>query len=117
MWPDLVSKCGSCGLNPSSSTCKPASCTTRASKYGFMGQPLEILTMLLERRGEVVRREEFRARLWPVDTFVDFEHSLNAAVNKLREALGDSAEEPSYIETVPRRGYRFIASVDADALN
>jgi TolB-like protein/DNA-binding winged helix-turn-helix (wHTH) protein len=76
------------------------------------GQPLEILGLLLERPAEVVLREELRAKLWPEDTFVDFEHSLNAAVNKLREALGDDANSPRFIETVPRRGYRFIASVE-----
>jgi len=76
------------------------------------GQPLEILGLLLERPAEVVLREELRAKLWPEDTFVDFEHSLNAAVNKLREALGDDASNPRFIETVPRRGYRFIAPVE-----
>src|SRR6266851_455879 len=76
------------------------------------GQPLEILGLLLERPGEVVLREELRAKLWPEDTFVDFEHSLNAAVNKLREALDDDANNPRFIETVPRRGYRFIAPVE-----
>jgi TolB-like protein/DNA-binding winged helix-turn-helix (wHTH) protein/Tfp pilus assembly protein PilF len=76
------------------------------------GQPLEILGLLLERPAEVVLREELRAKLWPEDTFVDFEHSLNAAVNKLREALGDDANNPRFIETVPRRGYRFIATVE-----
>lgn len=76
------------------------------------GQPFEILAMLLNRPGELVPREELRNRLWPSDTFVDFNHGLNAAVNKLREALGDSADEPRYIETLPRRGYRFIARVE-----
>ncbi len=76
------------------------------------GQPLEILGLLLERPAEVVLREELRAKLWPEDTFVDFEHSLNAAVNKLREALGDDANNPRFIETVPRRGYRLIAPVE-----
>jgi TolB-like protein/DNA-binding winged helix-turn-helix (wHTH) protein len=76
------------------------------------GQPLEILGLLLERPAQVVLREELRARLWPEDTFVDFEHSLNAAVNKLREALDDNANNPRFIETVPRRGYRFISAVD-----
>src|SRR3954468_8121531 len=64
--------------------------------------------MLLERPGEVVTREELRQRLWPADTFVDFDHGLNTAVNKLREALGDSAAAPRYIETLARRGYRFV---------
>jgi TolB-like protein/DNA-binding winged helix-turn-helix (wHTH) protein/Flp pilus assembly protein TadD len=76
------------------------------------GQPLEILGLLLERPAEVVLREDLRARLWPADTFVDFEHGLNAAVNKLREALDDDANSPRFIETVPRRGYRFIAPVE-----
>jgi TolB-like protein/DNA-binding winged helix-turn-helix (wHTH) protein/Tfp pilus assembly protein PilF len=84
-------------------------------KYGHTirlhGQPLEILGLLLERPAEVVLREDLRAKLWPEDTFVDFEHSLNAAVNKLREALGDDANSPRFIETVPRRGYRFIAPI------
>jgi cholera toxin transcriptional activator len=75
------------------------------------GQPLEILLRLLSRPGEVVTREELRAQLWPADTFVDYDHSLNAAVNKLRDALNDSAENPRFIQTIPRRGYRFIASV------
>ena len=78
----------------------------------LVGQPLEVLALLLERSGDLVRREELRTRLWPGDTFVDFEHSLNAAVNKLRDALGDSADAPKFIETVPRRGYRFIAPVE-----
>ena len=76
------------------------------------GQPLEILELLLERPAEVVLREELRAKLWPADTFVDFEHSLNAAVNKLREALDDDANNPRFIETVPRHCYRFISTVD-----
>jgi DNA-binding winged helix-turn-helix (wHTH) protein/WD40 repeat protein len=74
-------------------------------------QPFLILRMLVERPGEVVLREEIRKRLWPNDTLVDFDHSVNAAVNKLREALGDSARSPKYIETVARRGYRLIAPV------
>ena len=76
------------------------------------GQPFEILAALLERPGELVTREELRKRIWSEDTFVDFSHSLSAAVNKLRDALCDSAEEPRYIETLPRRGYRFIGKVE-----
>ena len=87
------------------------------SRVRLQGQPFEILAVLLERPGRVVTREELRRRLWPSDTFVDFEHGLNAAVNRLREAFGDSAEEPRYIETIPRRGYRFIAPVDVGALH
>jgi len=75
------------------------------------GQPLKILTILLEQPGEVITREQIQKSLWPHDTFVDFEHSLNSAIKKLREALGDSAGHPRYIETVPRLGYRFIAPV------
>jgi DNA-binding winged helix-turn-helix (wHTH) protein len=75
-------------------------------------QPCKILLALLEKPGEVVTREELRRRIWGEDTFVDFDHSLSAAVNRLREALSDKAEHPRYVETVARRGYRFIAQVD-----
>src|SRR5581483_4371092 len=74
-------------------------------------QPFQVLLMLLERPGELLTREELRQRLWPADTFVDFDHSLNTVVNKLREALGDSAANPRFIETLARRGYRFLAPV------
>src|SRR5687767_3317472 len=77
-------------------------------------QPFEILRMMLERPGSVVTRDELRRRLWPDGTFVDFEHSLNAAVKRLRAALGDDADNPRFVETLPRRGYRFIASVETD---
>src|SRR5579862_3501033 len=75
-------------------------------------QPFKILVLLLERPGDVVTREELRQKLWPADTFVDFDTSLNTAIKKLRDALCDSAEKPRYIETLPRRGYRFIAQVE-----
>jgi TolB-like protein/DNA-binding winged helix-turn-helix (wHTH) protein/Tfp pilus assembly protein PilF len=75
-------------------------------------QPCEVLTLLVDRPGELISREELRKRLWTNDTFVDFDHGLNIAINKLRDALGDSAERPRFIETLPRRGYRFIAPVD-----
>jgi DNA-binding winged helix-turn-helix (wHTH) protein/tetratricopeptide (TPR) repeat protein len=75
------------------------------------GQPFDLLRLFLERPGEVVSREEMQARLWPADTFVDFERSLNSAVKKLRGSLGDSSDHPIYIETIPRVGYRFIAPV------
>jgi cholera toxin transcriptional activator len=78
----------------------------------LQGQPFQVLVLLLERAGEVVTREELRQSLWPSDTFVDFDHSLNTAINKLRDTLGDSASSPRYIETLSRRGYRFIAPVD-----
>jgi len=82
----------------------------------LQGQPLQILVLLLERAGEVVTREELRERLWPSDTFVDFDHSLNTAINKVRDTLGDSASSPRYIETLARRGYRFIAPVQRNAV-
>jgi len=73
-------------------------------------QPFQILQLLLGRAGAVITRDELREQLWPNGTFVDFEHSLNAAVKRLRAALGDDAKAPRYIETLPRRGYRWIAS-------
>jgi len=76
-------------------------------------QPFHVLTVLLRRPGEVVTREELRNQNWSPDTFVDFDNSLNTAINKLREALGDSADNPRFVETLPRRGYRFIAPVSA----
>src|ERR1700757_1327515 len=79
----------------------------------LQGQPVQVLTVLLERAGDVVTREELREKLWASDTFVDFDHSLNTAINKVREALGDSASSPRYVETIARRGYRFIAPVHA----
>ena len=75
-------------------------------------QPFEILRLMLERPGDVITRDELRHRLWPDGTFVDFEHSLNAAIKRLRAALGDDADHPRFVETVPRRGYRFIAGID-----
>ena len=80
-------------------------------RIGVQEQPLRILEALLERPGELVSREQLRTRLWPSDTFVDFEGSLNAAIAKLRQSLGDAAERPLYVETVPKKGYRFIAPV------
>jgi len=82
-------------------------------KVRLQEQPFQILVILLEHPGEVVTREELHRELWPGDTFVDFEHGLNNAVNRLREALSDSADSPRFIETLPRRGYRFIAPVEA----
>src|SRR6266700_7539297 len=77
------------------------------------GQPFQVLTVLLERRGEVVTREELHSQLWPADTFVDFDHGLNNAVARIREVLDDSSDAPRYVETIPRRGYRFIAPVSS----
>lgn len=82
-------------------------------KLRLQGQPFQVLALLLARAGEVVTREELQQKLWPSDTFVDFDHSLNTAINKVREALGDSASSPRYVETLARRGYRFIAPVQA----
>ena len=80
-------------------------------KLKLTGQPFQVLAILLERPGEVVTREELQKRLWP-DTFVDVDHNLNTAINKIREVLGDSAESPRFVETLPRRGYRFIGELE-----
>ncbi len=80
-------------------------------KIKLQEQPFQVLTILLENPGELVTREQFRATLWPADTFVDFDHGLNAAIKRLRDALGDSADSPRFVETLARRGYRFIAPV------
>src|SRR5205814_419229 len=77
----------------------------------LQGQPFQVLAILLEHPGEVVARDELQKKLWPADTFVDFDQGLNKAINKLRDALGDSAETPRFVETVARRGYRFLAEV------
>lgn len=84
----------------------------RGAKVRLQGQPLLVLAVLLERAGDLVSREELREQIWPADTFVDFDHSLHNAIARLRDVLGDSAENPRYIETLPRRGYRFIAAVE-----
>src|SRR6202162_3930126 len=80
-------------------------------KIKLQEQPFQILAMLLANLGQVVTREELRSKLWPADTFVDFDHSLNKAINKLREALEDSADNPHFIETLARRGYKFRADM------
>src|SRR5689334_17719607 len=81
-------------------------------KLKVQDQPFQVLAMLLAQPGELVTREEIHSRLWPRDTFTDFDHGLNAAVRRLRDALNDNAEAPRFVETLPRRGYRFIASVE-----
>jgi DNA-binding winged helix-turn-helix (wHTH) protein len=81
-------------------------------KIRIARHPFQILALLLDRPGELLARDEIRSKLWPADTFVDFEHGMNSAVRKLRDALGDSAKKPRFIETLPQRGYRFIAKVD-----
>ena len=85
-----------------------------SSTHCLADQPLALLNALLERPGEMVSREELRHRLWPDGTFVDFEHGLNSAVSRLREALNDSANAPRFVETIPRRGYRLLVPVEAE---
>jgi TolB-like protein/DNA-binding winged helix-turn-helix (wHTH) protein/tetratricopeptide (TPR) repeat protein len=113
-------------LNPSGSVCharfgsfevdfRSGEVLKNGRRIRLQDQPLQVLGMLLEQPGEVVTREDLRQRLWPTDTFVDFDHGLNNAINRLREALNDSADAPRFIETLPRRGYRFIAQFTADA--
>src|SRR5579862_2603917 len=82
-------------------------------KVRLEGQPVQVLICLLKRPGELVTREELRQELWPADTYVNFEHGLNAAVKRLRRALNDSADNPRFVETLPRRGYRFLAPVES----
>ena len=101
---------GAYEFNPDSKELRKAGMHVRLE-----GQPLAILQMLLDRPGELVTRGELQKKLWPGDTFVDFEHSLNAAVKRLRAALNDSADQPRYIETLARRGYRFVAPVNDSA--
>jgi DNA-binding winged helix-turn-helix (wHTH) protein len=86
-------------------------------KIAIQDQPFRLLVLLLEKHGKVLTREELRQKLWPADTFVEFDRSLNTAINKIREALGDSATSPAYIETVPRKGYRFIAFVEPETVD
>ncbi len=86
-------------------------------KIKIQVQPFRALALLLERPGEVVMREEFEKRLWLEDTFVDFDHSLNTAIRKLRQALGDDKEKPRFVETLPKRGYRFIGHLDPTAMH
>jgi Tol biopolymer transport system component/DNA-binding winged helix-turn-helix (wHTH) protein len=84
----------------------------RGRRIRLQEQPFRVLTILVERSGEIVSRDDLRQKLWPADTFVDFDHGLNSAVARLRESLNDSAEAPRYVETIPKRGYRFIGSVE-----
>src|SRR5246500_2059972 len=84
----------------------------RGIKIKLQEQPLQILQMLLEHPGEIVTRDELRQKIWPADTFVDFEQGLYNSVRRLRDALGDSADSPRFIETLARRGYRFIGAID-----
>lgn len=84
-----------------------------ATRIRLQEQPFEVLCMMLERPGQVITREELQKGLWPEGTFVDFDHSLNAAVKRLRAALGDDADNPRFVETLPRRGYRFIGTLES----
>src|ERR1700722_5701122 len=90
---------------------KAAQLTRNGTNIRLPQQPLQLLSVLIETPGEIVTREELRQRLWPSDVFIDFDHGLNKSIQKLRDALGDSADSPRYIETIPRVGYRFIAPV------
>src|SRR2546427_10115363 len=87
----------------------------QGTRMKLQEQPLQMLQVLLQRPGEVVTREELQQKIWPSDTFVDFDHGINNAIKRLREALGDAAETPHYIETLPRRGYRFIGKIEGEA--
>jgi Tol biopolymer transport system component/DNA-binding winged helix-turn-helix (wHTH) protein len=105
--PDRLLRFGEFALDPDAGELR-----RNGTRVSLPEQPFRLLTVLLERPGAIATRDELRERLWGADTFVDFEHGLNAAVKRLRDALGDSAEQPRYIETVPKRGYRFIATLD-----
>ncbi len=96
------------------STCNRENFARTGMRLRLSGQPFQVLAVLIERAGEVVTREELHSKLWPVDTYVDFDHGLNNAVARIREVLDDSSGTPRYVETIPRRGYRFIAPL-ADA--
>jgi cholera toxin transcriptional activator len=87
----------------------------QGQRLRLQDQPFAVLAILLERSGSVISREELRQKLWPADTFVDFDHSLNTAVNKIRETLGDSASSPRFVETIARRGYRFLGEIQWQA--
>ena len=90
---------------------RAAQLTRNGTNIRLPQQPLLLLSVLVESPGEIVTREQLRQRLWPSDVFIDFDHGLNKSMQKLRDALGDSADSPRYIETIPRVGYRFIAPV------
>jgi DNA-binding winged helix-turn-helix (wHTH) protein/Tol biopolymer transport system component len=108
--PDGLIRFGGFELDP-----KRGELRSRGSRVKLQDQPLQILLAVLEKPGDFVTREELRAKLWPAGTFVDFDHGLNAAVKRLRDALGDSADSPRFIETLARRGYRFIAPVNGSS--
>lgn len=114
IWYRIMEKTGSSRLRFGTFEADLRTCELRksGSKVSLQEQPFKVLVMLLERPGDLVSREELRERVWSPDTFVDFDTGLNKAVGKIREVLGDSADSPRFIETLPRRGYRFIAPVE-----
>jgi DNA-binding winged helix-turn-helix (wHTH) protein len=85
----------------------------RGRKIKLQNQPFQVLSMLLEQPGQVLTRDALHKRLWPADTFVDFDRGINKAINRIREALGDDAGSPRFVETLPRRGYRFLATIES----
>ena len=91
--------------------CSKATLTRNGNQLKLQDLPYRLLAILVERPGEIISREEVRQRLWPQNTFVEFDNSLGVAIRKIRDALGDNADAPCYVETVPRRGYRFLAPV------
>lgn len=93
--------------------CRAGELYRRGKKIKIQQQPMQVLLVLLDKPGEIVTRDELQQRIWPADTFVDFEHSLNTAIKKLRQALGDRPNNSKFVETLPRRGYRFRAEVEA----
>jgi len=103
---------GSMRFGPFELSTESSELRKHGQRLKLSGQAIDVLLMLASSAGTLVTREELQRKLWPGDSFGDFEHGLNAAVNRLREILGDSATDPTYIETVPRRGYRFIAQVN-----
>ncbi len=103
---------GSFLLDLPSGELRPLASDRPADKVLLREQPFQVLRMLVERDGKIVTRDEIQKRLWPNDTIVDFDHSINVAIGVLRRALGDSAANPRYIETLARRGYRLIAAVE-----
>jgi DNA-binding winged helix-turn-helix (wHTH) protein len=94
--------------------CRAAELFRKGKKIQLQHQPMQVLLALLDQSGQIVTREELQQKIWPADTFVDFEHSLNTAIKKLRVALGDTPRKPKFVETLPRRGYRFIGKVELD---
>jgi len=105
-------KMGSMYFGPFELSTESSELRKHGQRLKLSGQAIDVLLLLVSNAGKLVTREELQRKLWPGDSFGDFEHGLNAAVNRLRETLGDSATDPTYIETIPRRGYRFIARVD-----